>query len=119
MPSETICLSQAAIREIERLRRKQHSPEIRLRVRVRSGGCAQLYYDLGFDDTQQPEDRLCQCNGVEIVIDALSLPYLDGLTIDYTEDLMGGGFRFYNPHAERTCSCGHSFVPQAETTSTH
>lgn len=114
MPSATICLSPAAVREIERLRRKHPSHEARLRVRVRSGGCAQLYYDLGFDDSQNPEDRLCESSGVAIAIDALSLPYVDGLTVDYTEDLMGGGFRFHNPHAQRTCSCGHSFVPQTE-----
>ncbi|USR91592.1 iron-sulfur cluster assembly accessory protein [Phormidium yuhuli AB48] len=111
-----ISLSPAAIAEVERLRRKQQCPEAALRVRVQSGGCAELYYDLSFEASPGSDDRCCTCDGVAIAVDVLSLPYVDGLTIDYTEDLMGGGFRFHNPHAERTCSCGHSFVPQADLT---
>ena len=116
MSNPSISLSPAAVTEVERLRRKQTCLEVPLRVRVRSGGCAELYYDLSFDENPDGDDHCCTCDGVAIAVDPLSLPYVDGLTIDYTEDLMGGGFRFYNPHAERTCSCGHSFVPQAEPT---
>ncbi|MBO9998327.1 MAG: iron-sulfur cluster assembly accessory protein [Cyanobacteria bacterium SID2] len=109
-----IFLSQTAVREIARLQSKHDTPGARLRVRARVGGCAELYYDLGFDETLQPDDRVCECEGVSVVVDEKSLTRVEGLTVDYTEDLMGGGFRFYNPHAERTCSCGHSFVPRAE-----
>ena|GEM_PF-119428 len=116
MANPSISLSPAAVAEVERLRRKQNGLEAPLRVRVRSGGCAELYYDLSFEENPDGEDRCCTCDGVAIAVDVLSLPYVDGLTIDYTEDLMGGGFRFHNPHAERTCSCGHSFVPQADLT---
>ncbi|MDC0835193.1 hypothetical protein AY599_24070 [Leptolyngbya valderiana BDU 20041] len=107
-----IVLSPTAVREIARLKSKHSSAEARLRVRVREGGCATLYYDLNFDDQFGTDDLTGEFEGIAIVVDAASRTYVEGLTIDYTEDLMGGGFRFYNPQAERTCSCGHSFVPR-------
>ncbi|MGC9504758.1 HesB/IscA family protein [Baaleninema sp.] len=112
-----IVLSPTAVREIARLKSKQSHTDARLRVRVREGGCAALYYDLHFDETFSADDRTCEFEGIPLIVDGASLPYVEGLTIDYTEDLMGGGFRFYNPHAERTCSCGHSFVPQNDPSS--
>jgi iron-sulfur cluster assembly accessory protein len=103
-----IQLSPAAITEVNRIRAQASHHNSLFRLSVQAGGCADLYYVLELDD-QQPGDQLLHCNGLEIVVDAESLQYLKGLKLDYTEDLMGGGFRFHNPNAVQSCGCGNSF----------
>jgi iron-sulfur cluster assembly accessory protein len=60
-------------------------------------------------DAVQPEDRICESSGIQVAVDGQSVKTLTGLTLDYSEDLMGGGFRFHNPNATASCGCGHSF----------
>jgi iron-sulfur cluster assembly accessory protein len=103
-----IHLSPAAINEIGRLKSKQPS-NILFRLRVRSGGCADWFYDLGFDETVQSQDQVLELHDIRVVIDPESLNYITGLSLDYSEDLTGGGFRFHNPQATSTCNCGNSF----------
>ena len=103
-----IYLSPAAINEIERLKSKQQS-NILFRLRVKSGGCADWFYDLAFDTTVQPQDQVLELQNLCVIIDPESLNYINELSLDYSEDLMGGGFRFHNPQATSTCSCGNSF----------
>lgn len=103
-----IYLSPAAINEIERLKSKQPS-NILFRLRVKSGGCADWFYDLAFDTTVQPQDQVLELQYLRVIIDPESLNYINELSLDYSEDLMGGGFRFHNPQATSTCSCGNSF----------
>ncbi|MBD1216985.1 MAG: HesB/IscA family protein [Aphanizomenon sp.] len=103
-----IYLSPAAINEIERLKSKQPS-NILFRLRVKSGGCADWFYDLAFDTTVQPQDQVLELQNLCVIIDPESLNYINELSLDYSEDLMGGGFRFHNPQATSTCSCGNSF----------
>ena len=62
-----------------------------------------------FDEGVGPEDQIYDFEGIQMVVDRQSLSYIDGLTLDYSEDLMGGGFRFHNPNALQSCGCGHSF----------
>ena len=103
-----IYLSPAAINEIERLKSKPPS-NILFRLRVKSGGCADWFYDLAFDTTVQPQDQVLELQNLCVIIDPESLNYINELSLDYSEDLMGGGFRFHNPQATTTCSCGNSF----------
>jgi iron-sulfur cluster assembly protein len=103
-----IHLSPAAINEIGRLKSKQPSDTL-FRLRVKSGGCADLFYDLAFDATVQSQDQVLKLDDIRVVIDPESLNYITGLSLDYSEDLTGGGFRFHNPQATSTCSCGNSF----------
>ncbi|MDB9535937.1 iron-sulfur cluster assembly accessory protein [Dolichospermum planctonicum CS-1226] len=103
-----ISLSSAAINEIRRLKSKQPA-NILFRLRVKSGGCADWFYDLSFDTTVQPTDQIVEFDDIRLVIDPGSLNYINGLSLDYAEDLMGGGFRFHNPQAVSRCSCGNSF----------
>ncbi len=106
-----IHLSPAAIAEIKRLRRKQTKAETGLlRLGVQQSGCAGLSYRMEFADSSQPQDFLLVADEMQVVFDPNLLPYLDGLTLDYSEDLMGGGFRFHNPNAIQTCGCGSSFA---------
>jgi iron-sulfur cluster assembly accessory protein len=83
---------------------------LRFRLHVQAGGCEQFYYKMDFDSTLHDHDRICHCDGLEIVIDEYSLRHMAGLKIDYSEDLMGGGFRFQNPKAAKHCGCGNSFA---------
>ncbi|KAB8333316.1 iron-sulfur cluster assembly accessory protein [Scytonema tolypothrichoides VB-61278] len=123
-----IQLSPSAANEIRRLKSKQH-PNVLFRLAVKPGGCSGWYYDMSFeqglqvgDDPEgsalkgdaalmpsQRNERIFECYDIQIVIDAESLKYVNELTVDYSEDLMGGGFRFYNPISNGTCGCGSSF----------
>ena len=79
-----------------------------LRLRVVGGGCAGFSYDLYFDE-QTEVDRRITVNGVNVVVDEMSLMYLAGTEIDYVEGLQGAGFKFNNPNVKSTCGCGSSF----------
>ncbi len=103
-----IHLSPTAISEIGRLKSKQPSDTL-FRLRVKSGGCADWFYDLAFDATVQSQDQVLELHDLRVIIDPESLNYINGLLIDYSEDLMGVSFRFDNPQAISTCSCGNSF----------
>ena len=112
-----IHLSPAAANEVKRLQFKQQ-PNVMFRLAVKPGGCSGWYYDLSFDEIVIPShdrldltvnDRIFYCDGISVVIDIKSLDYINDLTLDYSEDLMGGGFRFHNNNALATCGCGNSF----------
>ncbi|WP_416674582.1 HesB/IscA family protein [Egbenema bharatensis] len=104
-----IHLSSAAIAEVNRIKSKHSNPEALVRLGVKAGGCGDFYYTLTLDEVATAEDCVTHCDTVRIAIAPESLKYLDGLRVDYTEDLMGGGFRFHNPNASSSCGCGNSF----------
>jgi len=81
-----------------------------IRVSVKGGGCSGLMYDLGFDETIQPNDQVFEDKGIKILVDKKSLLYLLGTTLDFSDGLNGKGFQFVNPNASRTCGCGESFA---------
>lgn len=103
-----IQLSPAATSEIQRLKLKQPQ-KVLFRLAIRQGGCSGWFYDMSFDQTVKTGDRVFDLSAIQLVVDAESLKYINGLTVDYSEDLMGGGFRFHNPQAIATCGCGNSF----------
>jgi iron-sulfur cluster assembly accessory protein len=105
-----IHLSSAAISEIKRLKAYHTNPHARLRLEVKPGGCAELYYTLTLEDAVTANDQVLTCEQIQIVVDTHTLPLVNGLTLDYSEDLMGGGFRFDNPNASQSCGCGNSFA---------
>ncbi|MBF2027361.1 MAG: iron-sulfur cluster assembly accessory protein [Oscillatoriales cyanobacterium C42_A2020_001] len=110
-----IQLSQAAVHEILRLRSRHPSRSSKLRISVSSSGCHSFSYKLAFDDSSQLNDLIYSSQydeSLEVVVDTVNLQYLDGLVVDYSEDMMGGGFRFYNPKAVHVCGCGNSFSVQ-------
>ena len=103
-----IQLSESGQNEVKRLL-SQEKPGSFLRVSVKGGGCSGLSYDVKFDTEHQEYDRVFEVGGVKIVCDSKSLVYLDGMTVDFSRDLVGGGFRFVNPNASGSCGCGTSF----------
>ena len=80
-----------------------------VRLAVVQGGCSGFSYDLGWDTEVKNGDARLDVNGLSIVIDRRSKPYLDGTELDFTDGLEGRGFHFSNPQASRTCACGESF----------
>lgn len=85
-----------------------------LRVFVKGGGCGGMQYGMTFDEIRDG-DRVFSQNGLQVVADETSLFYIDGASIDYVDNLMGGGFHIENPQATSSCGCGSSF----RTTKTH
>lgn len=105
-----IQLSSTATQEILRLRSQQPSPSLKLHLAVHPTGCLGLSYSLDFAEQVQPGEVIYPCGAIQVAIPENDLKYVDGLLLDYSEDLMGGGFRFHNPNATQTCSCGNSFA---------
>jgi iron-sulfur cluster assembly protein len=80
-----------------------------LRIAVEGGGCSGFQYALGFDEGPQEGDEIIEMNGVRIVVDPFSLPYLRGADVDFTDGLSGTGFKIDNPNVVAGCGCGSSF----------
>ncbi|MBK7954599.1 MAG: iron-sulfur cluster assembly protein IscA [Candidatus Accumulibacter sp.] len=82
---------------------------IGLRLGVRTSGCSGMAYKLEFADVAHPDDIEFESHGVKVLIDAKSLPYLDGTELDYAREGLNEGFRFNNPNVKDACGCGESF----------
>ena len=107
-PSELI-LTEGAVRKIHSLSGPEKGSKVNLRVYVTGGGCSGFQYGFSFDLEIDEEDTCVSKDGANLVIDPLSLQYLAGSTIDYSEDLSGSKFIVKNPNAITTCGCGESF----------
>ena len=107
--SSLVTLTAAAVVEVKRLMDVQDLTEGGLRLGVKGGGCSGLSYTINFDDKIGEFDTVCEQDGVKVLIDAKSAIYLEGMQLDYQQDLVSGGFKFLNPNASKTCGCGESF----------
>jgi iron-sulfur cluster assembly accessory protein len=83
--------------------------ELRLRIAVEPGGCSGLRYQLFFDERVEDGDSIIDFDGVEVIVDRMSIPMLDGATIDFEDTIQKSGFTIDNPNAQGTCACGDSF----------
>ncbi len=107
-----VILTEAAKSEVARLIKENSLEDSVLRMGVRGGGCSGLSYTLGFDKDTSDYDHLIEFeSGVKVAIDMKSMLYLKGTEVDFTTDLLGGGFKFNNPNARKSCGCGSSFQP--------
>jgi iron-sulfur cluster assembly protein len=113
-----ISLTDSAIQQLQSLVSDQESPSKGLRIFVESGGCAGMQYGMALDEPK-PDDHVSERGGVRVLVDPESAPYLQGATIDYSDDLAGAGFRIRNPNAVRSCGCGTSFESSAEHAAEH
>ena len=104
-----ITLTQTAAQEARRLIEQESKPNLGLRIGVKGGGCSGMTYDFKLDDKSKEYDRTFEVGGIKVVCDSKSLVYLDGMMIDYSTELVGGGFKFVNPNATGSCGCGTSF----------
>ena len=101
-------LTDVAAQKIGTLLSDEEHAEAGLRVAVRGGGCSGFQYQLALDE-QRDGDKIYEHDGIKIIVDELSLRYVDGSTVDYTESLMGAGFQVENPNVVAACGCGSSF----------
>src|SRR5436853_6378564 len=80
-----------------------------LRITVSGGGCSGFQYGFDFDATRAPTDLVVEREGAVVLIDPVSLPYMEGSEIDFVDDLIGQAFKIHNPNATASCGCGTSF----------
>ncbi|EDP74505.1 iron-sulfur cluster insertion protein ErpA [Hydrogenivirga sp. 128-5-R1-1] len=102
-------VTEKAAEEIKKVAQENNIENPILRVRVVPGGCSGFQYAMGFDDTIEEGDHVFEQGDVKVVIDAFSMPYVNGAELDYVVDFMGGGFTIRNPNATGGCGCGSSF----------
>ena len=105
-----LTLTDSTVKHLQELLRENGAPGMALRIYVERGGCAGMSYEMKLDEPHA-DDFSEGRDGVKVVVDPASLPYVDGSTIDYSDDLAGAGFRIKNPRAVRSCGCGTSFEP--------
>jgi len=110
---ETVALplqfTDAAARKVKNLVADEENPDMKLRVYITGGGCSGFQYGFTFDDKINDGDMTIEKSGVALVGDPMSLQYLVGGSVDYTEGLEGSRFVVTNPNAKTTCGCGSSF----------
>lgn len=111
-----VTVDETARAHLARLIAKDGREGVFLRVGVKGGGCSGLEYVLKLDTIRREHDLVHEDDGVIVVCDAKSAVYLSGATLVYTGNLIGGGFKFENPNAGRSCGCGTSFMPKSKKT---
>ena len=89
---------------------EEGNAELKLRAYIQGGGCSGFQYGFEFDENQAEDDFAIVTDGVTLLVDPLSLQYLAGATVDYSESLSGAQFVIRNPNAKTTCGCGSSFT---------
>jgi len=104
-----ITLSESAAGKVKELLVQEGRSDIALRVAVQPGGCSGLRYAMYLDDEVGDADVAAEQFGVRVVVDRMSVPYLDKATIDFVDSLEQSGFTIDNPMAQGSCACGHSF----------
>lgn len=107
-----IVLEDSALKRVAALIAKDGREGVFLRLGVKGGGCSGLEYLMKLDDKARENDHVYIAEGIEVRLDPKSARFLAGSTFKYTGNLMGGGFTFDNPNAERSCGCGTSFTPR-------
>ncbi|KJF88098.1 iron-sulfur cluster insertion protein ErpA [Photobacterium phosphoreum] len=104
-----LTFSDVAANKVKTLIAEEENPELKLRVYITGGGCSGFQYGFTFDEKVNDGDMTIENNGVTLVVDPMSLQYLIGGIVDYTEGLEGSRFFVNNPNATTTCGCGASF----------
>lgn len=105
----SINLSSRAVQKVRDLVSEEENDQLKLRVFITGGGCSGFQYGFTFDELVADDDTALQTDGVTLVVDPMSLQYLVGSIVDYTEGLEGSRFVINNPNATATCGCGSSF----------
>lgn len=102
-------LTETAVKKVQALLEAENKVGYGLRVAVQGGGCSGFQYGLTWEKEQSENDQVMEFGGLNVFIDAMSLMYLERVTIDYVDGLQGSGFKIENPEATGTCGCGSSF----------
>lgn len=113
--TEMISLTESASKAVSELIHKRGLEGYALRVYISGGGCSGYQYGMALEDNIRPEDQVFEQHGVKVVVDEISINYLRGASIDYVDEIMGGGFKIENPNAASSCGCGSSFRTAGDT----
>src|SRR5688572_24757821 len=108
-PERPLQFTRAAAAKVRELIAEEGNAELKLRVYIQGGGCSGFQYGFEFDENRGEDDLVVETDGVGLLVDPLSLQYLMGAEVDYTESLHGAQFVIRNPNAKTTCGCGSSF----------
>lgn len=106
-----IDLQENAVNKLKELIAEEGNPNLKLRVFVQGGGCSGMQYGFSFDEEMNEDDFEIAAGEIKLLVDSMSMQYLNEATIDYVEDSMGSSFTIKNPNAQTTCGCGSSFNP--------
>jgi iron-sulfur cluster insertion protein len=104
-----INITETAKKKIEELLEEEGNSNLKLRTFVQGGGCSGMQYGFTFDEEQNEDDFEFTTGKFKVLVDSMSMQYMQGAEIDYKDDLMGSSFAIRNPNAETTCGCGSSF----------
>ena len=104
----SVTLTEAAAKHVQKYLARR-GKGVGLRLGVKTSGCSGMAYKLEFADQVEPDDKVWESFGVKVLVDAKSLPYLDGTELDYTREGLQEGFKFHNPNEKSRCGCGESF----------
>jgi len=104
-------LDTSAVNKLQSLITEENNPNLKLRVFVQGGGCSGMQYGFTFDEVKNEDDFDFDYSGIKVLVDSLSMQYLQGAKIRFDESDMGASFVIDNPNAETTCGCGSSFSP--------
>jgi len=104
-----LTITETAKNKIIEIYTEESNPNIKLRTFVQGGGCSGMQYGFTFDEDQNEDDFDIDLGPTKVIIDAISMQYLQGAIIDYKDDIMGSNFSISNPNAQTTCGCGSSF----------
>ena len=104
-----ITLTENAIIKLKDLLAEENNPDLKFRIFVQGGGCSGFSYGFTFDEVQNEDDFTVTEDNLIVLVDAMSMQYLGGASVNYTEDLSGSSFSIINPNAQTTCGCGSSF----------
>jgi iron-sulfur cluster assembly accessory protein len=104
-----VTLTATAVAKVKEIMGQQNPVPAGLRVGVVGGGCSGFSYSMSFENASGMMDKVFDMEGLKVYVDATSLTYLNGCTVDYIETLEGAGFKFDNPQVKSTCGCGSSF----------
>lgn len=107
--NEVIFTASAAAKVRKLMEDEENADSLKLRVFISGGGCSGFQYGFTFDTAVNEDDTVLEKDGVEVLIDAMSVQYLEGAEIDYKDDVEGAQFVIRNPNAATTCGCGSSF----------
>jgi iron-sulfur cluster assembly accessory protein len=108
-PTEGVILTEGAAAKVKSLLAQEGRDDLALRIAVQPGGCSGLRYQLFFDERTLDGDEIKEFDGVNVVVDRMSLPYLHGAHIDFVDTIEKQGFTIDNPMATGSCACGDSF----------
>lgn len=106
---EPLVITGTAVAKVQELIEEEENADLKLRVYVTGGGCSGFQYGFAFEEVGTEDDAVIEKEGITVLVDALSYPYLVGATLNYEEGLQGSRFQVENPNAASTCGCGSSF----------